>query len=52
LRGRLWADDRVLIGASDAGAHLDVIDTFAFSTTVLEKGVRQFGRHQPRAGDP
>jgi N-acyl-D-aspartate/D-glutamate deacylase len=43
LRGRLWADDRVLIGASDAGAHLDVIDTFAFSTTVLEKGVRQYG---------
>ncbi|MBV1689361.1 amidohydrolase family protein [Novosphingobium sp. G106] len=43
LRGRLWDDDRVLIGASDAGAHLDVIDTFAFSTTVLEKGVRKYG---------
>jgi N-acyl-D-aspartate/D-glutamate deacylase len=41
LRGRLWADDRTLIGASDAGAHLDLLDTFAFSTTVLQKGVRE-----------
>jgi N-acyl-D-aspartate/D-glutamate deacylase len=42
LRGKLWADDRTLIGASDAGAHLDLIDTFAFSTTVLQKGVREY----------
>jgi N-acyl-D-aspartate/D-glutamate deacylase len=41
-RGRLWADDRTLIGASDAGAHLDMIDTFAFSTQVLGNGVRKF----------
>jgi N-acyl-D-aspartate/D-glutamate deacylase len=41
LRGRIWADDRTLIGASDAGAHLDLLDTFAFSTTVLQKGVRE-----------
>ena len=41
LRGKLWLDDRTLIGASDAGAHLDMIDTFAFSTTVLQKGVRE-----------
>lgn len=40
-RGDLWADDRTLIGASDAGAHLDMIDTFAFSTNVLGKGVRE-----------
>ena len=40
LRGKLWEDDRTLIGASDAGAHLDMIDTFAFSTTVLQQGVR------------
>ena len=32
LRGRTWLDDRTVIGASDAGAHLDMIDTFAFST--------------------
>jgi N-acyl-D-aspartate/D-glutamate deacylase len=43
LRGRIWRDDRTLIGASDAGAHIDQIDTFAYSTTVLEKGVRQYG---------
>jgi N-acyl-D-aspartate/D-glutamate deacylase len=43
LRGRLWKDDRTLIGASDAGAHLDVIDTFAFSSIVLQRGVREFG---------
>jgi N-acyl-D-aspartate/D-glutamate deacylase len=41
LRGRLWADDRTLIGASDAGAHLDLIDTFSFATTVLQTGVRE-----------
>jgi N-acyl-D-aspartate/D-glutamate deacylase len=43
LRGELWRDDRTLIGASDAGAHLDMIDTFAFSTTVLQQGVREHG---------
>ena len=32
-----------IIGASDAGAHLDMIDTFAFSTQVLGNGVRQHG---------
>jgi N-acyl-D-aspartate/D-glutamate deacylase len=42
-RGRAWHDDRTVIGASDAGAHLDMIDTFAFSTQVLGKGVRTHG---------
>ncbi|HWU25557.1 MAG TPA: amidohydrolase family protein [Rhizomicrobium sp.] len=42
-RGELWRDDRTVIGASDAGAHLDMIDTFAFSTQVLGKGVREDG---------
>ena len=40
LRGKLWRDDRTLIGASDAGAHTDMIDSFSFSTKLLEKGVR------------
>jgi len=40
-RGRVWQDDRSVIGASDAGAHLDMIDTFAFSTQVLGNGVRR-----------
>jgi N-acyl-D-aspartate/D-glutamate deacylase len=43
IRARLWRDDRTMVGASDAGAHLDMIDTFAFSTTLIEKGVREFG---------
>ena len=43
VRGKLWADDRTVIGASDAGAHLDMIDTFAFSTQVLGNGVRKYG---------
>jgi N-acyl-D-aspartate/D-glutamate deacylase len=41
VRAELWQDDRTVIGASDAGAHLDMIDTFAFSTAVLGKGVRE-----------
>jgi len=43
LRGQTWLDDRTVIGASDAGAHLDMIDTFAFSTQVLGNGVRKHG---------
>jgi N-acyl-D-aspartate/D-glutamate deacylase len=42
-RGRVWRDDRTVIGASDAGAHLDMIDTFAVPTQVLGNGMR---RHQ------
>jgi N-acyl-D-aspartate/D-glutamate deacylase len=43
MRGEVWQDDRTVIGASDAGAHLDMIDTFAFSTQVLGNGVREHG---------
>jgi len=42
-RGRVWLDDRSVIGASDAGAHLDMIDTFAVPTRVLGDGVREHG---------
>jgi N-acyl-D-aspartate/D-glutamate deacylase len=35
LRAEVWKDDRAVVGASDAGAHLDMIDTFAFSTVLL-----------------
>ena len=36
LRAKVWRDPRAVIGASDAGAHLDMIDTFAFTTHVLQ----------------
>jgi N-acyl-D-aspartate/D-glutamate deacylase len=35
LRAKVWRDPRAVVGASDAGAHLDMIDTFAFSTNLL-----------------
>ena len=40
LRGKLWQDKYCLLGASDAGAHLDLINTFALSTQLLGDGVR------------
>ena len=42
-RADTWRDDRTVIGASDAGAHLDMIDTFAVPTQVLGNGVRKRG---------
>jgi len=41
MRRDVWLDDRAMVGASDAGAHLDMIDTFAFSTQLLGEGVRK-----------
>jgi N-acyl-D-aspartate/D-glutamate deacylase len=42
-RARCWLDSRTIVGASDAGAHLDLLDSFAFSTTLLAEGVRRRG---------
>jgi N-acyl-D-aspartate/D-glutamate deacylase len=42
-RAKIWLDDRTVIGASDAGAHLDMIDTFGAPTALLELGVRRYG---------
>jgi N-acyl-D-aspartate/D-glutamate deacylase len=42
-RAELWHDDRTLLGASDAGAHLDMLDAFALTTHLLSDGVRKFG---------
>ncbi|HEY3485700.1 MAG TPA: amidohydrolase family protein [Ilumatobacteraceae bacterium] len=40
-RVEVWRDHRAIVGASDAGAHLDMIDSFSFSTTLLAKAVRE-----------
>jgi len=43
LRSEVWRDPRTVIGASDAGAHLDMIDTFTCSTSLLGPAVRDKG---------
>lgn len=40
-RQRVLRDDRAVVGASDAGAHLDMISTFSYTTQLLEHAVRQ-----------
>ena len=42
-RGHLLRDPRVVIGASDAGAHLDMIDTFRYTTDLFQRCVREHG---------
>jgi N-acyl-D-aspartate/D-glutamate deacylase len=42
-RAEVWRDPRAVVGASDAGAHLDMIDSFAYCTTMLAEGVRKRG---------
>jgi len=43
MRAELWKDPRTVVGASDAGAHLDMINTFMYSTALLGPGVREKG---------
>jgi N-acyl-D-aspartate/D-glutamate deacylase len=40
-RAQVWRDPRAVIGASDAGAHLDFLGTFNYTTTLLQEGVRE-----------
>jgi N-acyl-D-aspartate/D-glutamate deacylase len=42
-RAELWRDPRAVVGASDAGAHLDMLATFSFTTDLLAFGVREHG---------
>ena len=35
LRRDIWRDPRAVVGASDAGAHLDMLSTFSYSTAML-----------------
>jgi N-acyl-D-aspartate/D-glutamate deacylase len=43
LRGELWRDPRVVIGGSDAGAHLDTIWTFNCISSLVGPSVRDRG---------
>jgi N-acyl-D-aspartate/D-glutamate deacylase len=40
-RVEVWRDPRAIVGASDAGAHLDMIDSFSYATTMLARAVRE-----------
>ncbi|MEM9035928.1 MAG: amidohydrolase family protein [Actinomycetota bacterium] len=40
-RVEVWRDPRAIVGASDAGAHLDLLATFNYSTTLLAETVRK-----------
>lgn len=42
-RRETWLDPRTTVGASDAGAHLDMIDTFSYTTRLLEVAVKERG---------
>jgi N-acyl-D-aspartate/D-glutamate deacylase len=42
LRADAWRSGKALVGGSDAGAHMDMIDSFAFSTKLLQK-CREYG---------
>lgn len=42
-RLRVWRDPRSVVGASDAGAHLDMIAAFRYSTGFLQEAVREHG---------
>ena len=43
LREAVWNDPHMLLGASDAGAHVDMFNTFALTTQLLGEGVRARG---------
>ncbi len=40
-RVEVWRDPRAIVGASDAGAHLDMIDSFSYCTTLIARAVRE-----------
>jgi N-acyl-D-aspartate/D-glutamate deacylase len=40
-RVEVWRDPRAVVGASDAGAHVDMIDSFSYCTSMIEGAVRK-----------
>jgi N-acyl-D-aspartate/D-glutamate deacylase len=43
LRAEVWLDPRTVVGAADAGAHLDVASSFTYTTSMLGGAVRERG---------
>lgn len=39
IRADLWADERTMVGGTDAGAHLDLLTTFNATTSMLKSAV-------------
>jgi N-acyl-D-aspartate/D-glutamate deacylase len=42
-RHRIWSDPRAMVGASDAGAHLDMLAAFRYATEFIAEAVRRRG---------
>jgi N-acyl-D-aspartate/D-glutamate deacylase len=40
-RKRIWEDPRAMVGASDSGAHLDMIAAFRYATEFIAEAVRE-----------
>lgn len=43
MRKEIWEDEHIILGGSDAGAHLDMFNTFALTTQLLGEAVRERG---------
>lgn len=43
MRRDVWLDRRTIVGAADAGAHLDVASSFTYTTSMLGGAVRERG---------
>jgi N-acyl-D-aspartate/D-glutamate deacylase len=50
LREEVWEDERTLLGGSDAGAHLNMLNTFAITTQLLGQAVRERGVYSLERG--
>jgi N-acyl-D-aspartate/D-glutamate deacylase len=50
LRRQVWDDEHTLLGGSDAGAHLDMFNTFALTTQLLGEAVRERGVYSLERG--